>query len=161
MSRHARRALCLALSAHLIGFPLATHAAEAPGALAIVVKDQNTDRPLANAKVTITERETDRVRSLETDAQGRILVEALDPGLYTVNIIRAGFAPVYEPSVRVATRKTSRVEFELGIPLMQGVVVQVLGANEGLRAVRVKVWHLLDARLKTPLLTRDALLERA
>ncbi len=124
MSRHARRALWLALSAHLIGVPLVTHAAEAPGALTIIVKDQTTDRPLPNARVTITERETDTARSLETDAQGRLLVEQLDPGLYTVNITKAGFAPIYEPSVRVITRKNSRVEFELGIPLLEEVVVQ-------------------------------------
>ncbi|MGY1521149.1 TonB-dependent receptor [Luteimonas sp. A482] len=124
MSRHARRALWLALSAHLIGFPLYAHAAEAPGALTIIVKDQYTDRPLSNAKVTITERETASARSLETDAQGRILVEQLDPGLYTVNITKVGFASIYEPSVRVITRKNSRIEFELGIPLLQEVVVQ-------------------------------------
>lgn len=122
--RHARHALWLALSAHLIGFPLYAHAAEAPGALTIIVKDQHTDRPLPNARVTITERETDSVRSLETDAQGRLLVEQLGPGLYTVNITKAGFASIYEPSVRVVTRKNSRVEFELGIPLLQEVVVQ-------------------------------------
>ncbi|WP_407353484.1 TonB-dependent receptor [Luteimonas sp. R10] len=124
MSRHARRALCLALSAQLIGVPLVTHAAEAPGALTIIVRDQTTDRPLPNARVTITERETDAARTLETDAQGRLLVEQLDPGLYTVNITKAGFAPIHEPSVRVITRKNSRVEFELGIPLLEEVVVQ-------------------------------------
>src|SRR5690606_5139168 len=124
MSRHARRVLSLALLAHLIGFPLLTHAAEAPGALTIIVRDQHTDRPLPNAKVTITERETDAARSLETDAQGRILVERLDPGLYTVNIAKAGFASILEPSVRVITRKNSRVEFALGVPLLQEVVVQ-------------------------------------
>ncbi|MGY1410784.1 TonB-dependent receptor [Luteimonas sp. A611] len=114
----------MALSAHLIGFPLYAHAADAPGALTIIVKDQYTDRPLSNAKVTITERETASARSLETDAQGRILVEQLDPGLYTVNITKVGFASIYEPSVRVVTRKNSRIEFELGIPLLQEVVVQ-------------------------------------
>lgn len=124
MERHVRRVLCLALSAPLIGFPLATHAAEAPGALTIVVTDQYTDRPLPNAQVTITKRETDSARSLETDAQGRILVEQLDPGLYSVNITKAGFAPIYEPSVRVITRKNSRIEFELGAPLLQEVVVR-------------------------------------
>ncbi|MDH5822695.1 TonB-dependent receptor [Luteimonas sp. RD2P54] len=124
MSRHARRALCLALSAQLIGVPLVTHAAEAPGALTIIVRDQTTDRPLPNARVTITERETDAARTLETDAQGRLLVEQLDPGLYTVDIAKAGFAPIYEPSVRVITRKNSRVEFELGVPLLEAVVVQ-------------------------------------
>src|SRR5690606_36084035 len=124
MRRHARHALWLALSAHLIGFPLYAHAAEAPGALTIIVKDQHTDRPLPNARVTITERETDSARSLETDAQGRIIVEQLDPGLYTVSITKVGYASINEPSVRVVTRKNSRVEFELGVPLLQEVVVQ-------------------------------------
>ena len=124
MRRHARHALWLALSAHLIGFPLYAHAAEAPGALTIIVKDQHTDRPLPNARVTLTERETDSTRSLETDAQGRLIVEQLDPGLYTVNITKVGFASINEPSVRVVTRKNSRVEFELGVPLLQEVVVQ-------------------------------------
>lgn len=124
MSRHARRALCWALSASLIGVPLATHAAEAPGALTIVVRDQTTDRPVPNARVTLTERATSATRSLDTDAQGRIIVDQLDPGLYTVNITKTGFASVYEPSVRVITRKNLRVEFELGIPLLDEVVVQ-------------------------------------
>ncbi len=124
MGSYARRTLCLAVSAHLMGLPLATHAAEAPGALTIVVTDQYTDRPLPNATVTITERETDSTRSLETDAQGRIVVEQLDPGLYIVNVAKAGFAPLQEPSVRVLTRKNSRFEFELGAPIMEEVLVQ-------------------------------------
>jgi len=114
----------LALSAHLIGFSLSAHAAEAPGALTIIVRDQYTDRPLPSVRVTITERETASARSLETDAYGRIVVEHLDPGLYSVNVTKVGFAPLYEPSVRVITRKNSRVEFELGAPMMEEVVVQ-------------------------------------
>lgn len=124
MGTYARRTLCLAVSAHLMGLPLATHGAEAPGTLTIVVTDQYTDRPLPNATVTITERETDSTRSLETDAQGRIVVEQLDPGLYIVNVAKAGFAPLQEPSVRVLTRKNSRFEFELGAPIMEEVLVQ-------------------------------------
>src|SRR5690606_31483009 len=74
--------------------------------------------------VTLTERDTDATRSLETDAQGRLLVDQLDPGLYTVSIAKPGFASVYEPSVRVVTRKNSRIEFELAVPLLEEVVVQ-------------------------------------
>jgi len=124
MRTHAQRTFWLALSVQVIAFPLVTHAAEAPGALTIVVKDQATDRPLPSATITITKRETGDTRSLETDAQGRIVVEQLDPGLYTVNISKGGFAPIYEPSVRVITRKNSRLDFELGVPLLQAVVVQ-------------------------------------
>lgn len=66
MDGYVRRALCLALSAQLIGFSLSTHAAEAPGALTIIVRDQYTERPLSSVQVTITERETALARSLET-----------------------------------------------------------------------------------------------
>jgi len=52
-SRHLRRATWWTLSVLLIGFPLVTHAAEAPGALTVIVKDQITDRPLPDAQITI------------------------------------------------------------------------------------------------------------
>ena len=124
MDRYVRRALWLALSAHLIGLSLPAHAAEAPGALTIIVRDQYTERPLSNVQVTITERETNLARSVETDAQGRIVVGQLDPGLYSVNVAKVGFAPVFEPSVRVITRKNSRIDLELGTPTLERVVVQ-------------------------------------
>lgn len=114
----------LALSTHLIGFSLPTLAAEAPGALTIIVRDQYTERPLSGVQVTITERETAVARSLETDAQGHIVVEQLDPGLYSVNVNEVGFAPIYEPSVRVITRKNSKIELDLGAPTLEEVVVQ-------------------------------------
>jgi len=124
MKKYFRRALWLALSVHLSGYALSAHAAEAPGALTIVVRDQYTERPLPSVQVTITERETAQVRSLETDAQGRIVVEQLDPGLYAVTVNKVGFAAVYEPSVRVITRKNSRIELDLGAPTLEEVVVQ-------------------------------------
>lgn len=129
-SRRVRQASWLTLWALLIGFPLFTHAAESPGALTILVKDQNTARPLPTAQITITERETRAVRSVETDAQGRIVVEQLDPGLYSVDVAKGGFASSYEPSVRVATRKNTRIEFELGQTVMEEVVVRAREADE-------------------------------
>ena len=81
--------------------------------MTILVKDEITDRPLTNVQITITERETNSARSVETDAQGRIVIEQLDPGLYSVNAAKSGFTPSYEPSVRVITRKTIQIEFEL------------------------------------------------
>ena len=104
-----------------MGFPLPAHAAEAPGGMTILVTDQITARPLANAQVTITERETNSTRSAETDAQGRVTLEQLDPGLYSVNVTHGGFASSYEPSVRVITRKTIQVEFKL---LREPVILQ-------------------------------------
>jgi len=123
MSRQLRQGSRLTLSAFLIGFPLFTHAAEAPGALTFIVKDQNTDRPLSTVQITIEERETNSTRTVETDAQGRIVVEQLDPGLYSVSVAKSGFASSYQPSVRVVTRKNIKIEFELGQQAIEEVAV--------------------------------------
>lgn len=113
MNRQLRQISWLTLWALLIGFPLFSQAAEAPGTLTVVVKEQHTDRPLAGVKITVKERETSSTRTLETDEQGRIVVEQLDPGLYSLNLAKNGFASLYEPSVRVVTRKNIRIAFEL------------------------------------------------
>ncbi|MGV8836411.1 carboxypeptidase regulatory-like domain-containing protein, partial [Cellvibrio sp.] len=132
MSSNLRQIWWLTLSVLLIGFPLfcfslSTHAAEAPGALTVIVKDQNTDRPLSNVQIRITKRETNSTRSVETDAQGRIVVEQLDPGLYSVNLAKSGFTSSYEPSVRVITRKNIKLEFELREQVIEIEEMLVLG----------------------------------
>ena len=81
--------------------------------MTILVKDQITDRPLQEVQITITERETNSALSVKTDAQGRIVIEQLDPGLYSVNAAKSGFASSFEPSVRVITRKNIQIAFEL------------------------------------------------
>jgi hypothetical protein len=129
MSRQFRQVSRLTLSALLIGLPHFTHAAEAPGALTVIVKDQITDRPLSSVQITIKERETNVTRSVETDARGRIVIEQLDPGLYSVNVAKSGFASSYEPSVRVVTRKNMKIEFELGEQAIEEVVVRARQAD--------------------------------
>ncbi|WP_438864242.1 TonB-dependent receptor [Neptunicella sp.] len=113
MNRKVRQVSWLALWALLVGFPLLAHAAESPGALTFIVKDQNTERPLSNVQITLKERETSSTQTIETNEQGRIVVEQLDPGLYSVSLTKIGFASLYEPSIRVVTRKNIKIEFEL------------------------------------------------
>ncbi|MDQ8200674.1 TonB-dependent receptor [Pelagicoccus enzymogenes] len=134
MSKISRQALRLTLSTLLVGFSMVAQAAEAPGGMTIVVREQITERPLANARITITERESNSAQSLTSDAQGRIVIEALDPGLYAVNVAKDGFVSSYEPSVRVITRKNVLIEFELLEALgkaveLEGVVVRARQAD--------------------------------
>jgi len=129
MGRQLRQVSWLALSVHLIGLPLVTHAAEAPGALTFIVKDQNTDRPLSTVQITLEERETNSKRSVETDAQGRIVVDQLDPGLYSVRVAKGGFNSLYEPSIRVVTRKNVKIELELGEQAFEEVEVRAQQAE--------------------------------
>jgi hypothetical protein len=113
MSRQFRQVSWLTLWAILIGFPFSTFSAEAPGALTVVVKDQNTDRPLSGVQIVLKERESASEQIIQTDELGRVVVEQLDAGLYSVNLAKSGFVSSYEPSVRVITRKNVRVEFKL------------------------------------------------
>jgi 5-hydroxyisourate hydrolase-like protein (transthyretin family) len=113
MNRQLKHLCWITLWGGLIGLPVFTHAAEAPGALTFIVKDQNTDRPLSKVQITLKQRESSAAQTLETDEQGRILVESLEPGLYSVDVAKSGFASLNAPSVRVVTRKTIKIEFEL------------------------------------------------
>lgn len=123
MTRQLIQACWLILSTLLIGFPQHTHAAEEPGALTFIVKDQITERPLSTVQILIKERESGSKRSVETNSQGRIVIEQLDPGLYSVQVEKNGFAPLHEPSVRVVTRKDTKIEFELREQAMEEVLV--------------------------------------
>lgn len=124
LSRHLKQGWWLTLLALLAAFSHIAHAAEAPGALTILVTDLITDRPLTSAKIVITKRENNATQSIETDAQGRSEVEQLDPGLYSVSVVKDGYAASYEPSVRVITRKNVQIDFELQGQVVQEVVVQ-------------------------------------
>lgn len=113
MHRILKKISWLTLWALLLSVAPFSHAAEAPGALTVVVKDQQSARPLARVQITLKARETAAVQTLQTDEQGRIVVAQLEPGLYAVTANKNGFASSYEPSVRVVTRKNIQVEFKL------------------------------------------------
>ncbi|MBE0377617.1 TonB-dependent receptor [Pseudoalteromonas prydzensis] len=129
MNGQLRRLLWLTLWVLLIGLPLFSHAAEAPGALTFIVKDHATDRPLANVQITIKKRETAFTQTLATDQQGRITAAQLDSGLYSVNVAKSGFASLYESSVRVVTRKNIKLEFELREQTIEVVEVRAQQAD--------------------------------
>ncbi|WP_428636342.1 TonB-dependent receptor [Shewanella sp.] len=113
----------------VFSFPLLTNAAEAPGSLTIVVKDQITARPLSRVQITLNKRETDFSQTIETDELGRIVVEQLYPGLYTMNVEKIGFTSLYEPSIRVVTRKNIKIELELREQAIEVIEVRAQQAD--------------------------------
>ena len=113
----------LTLSLLLMGLPVCIQAAEAPGVLTLIVRDRTTERPLSDVQITIKERETVSTQTVETDAQCRAVIEQLAPGLYSVSLVKDGFASSYEPSLRVVTRKNIKVEFELTKQTVEEVLV--------------------------------------
>src|SRR5690606_19100298 len=75
--------------------------------------DMISSRPLGGGQITIRERETGSTLSLASDAQGRVTVEQLNPALYSVSAAGSGIITSSEPAVRVVTRKTLQLAFEL------------------------------------------------
>jgi 5-hydroxyisourate hydrolase-like protein (transthyretin family) len=65
----------VALSVLLFGLPFVADAAEAPGGMTVLVKDQTTGRPVPNAQITVTKRETGSSQAAETDERGRVVIE--------------------------------------------------------------------------------------
>ncbi|MDG1732504.1 MAG: TonB-dependent receptor [Thalassotalea sp.] len=130
MSRQEKRISWLGLLYLLISFPFFANAAEAPGALTIIVKDQKSERPLSNVEVTLKQRENNDTQTIETDEQGRIVIAQLQPGLYALNIKKIGFTPLYEPSVRVVTRKNIKIEFELSEQDIEVIEVRARQADK-------------------------------
>ncbi|WP_286235157.1 carboxypeptidase-like regulatory domain-containing protein [Thalassotalea sediminis] len=120
----------LALWGVVFSLPLFSYAAEAPGALTIIVTSQKTARPLSNVQVTLKERETASIQTLTTDKQGRIVVDLLDPGLYALTLNKNGFVSLYEPSIRVVTRKNMKVEFELNEQNIEVIEVRAQQAEK-------------------------------
>lgn len=129
MSKPFRQVSWLVLWGLLTALPCFSYGAVAPGALTIIVKEQITTRPLSGANVTIRERETGATQIAETNDQGRVIIEKLDPGLYSLNIAKNGFASLYEPSVRVITRKNIKAEFELSEQTFEIVEVRAQQAD--------------------------------
>lgn len=129
MNRHGGRLSLLLLSTSVI-IGLANPAqAEEPGALTLVVKDQISDRPIRDAQITLTPREGNARRSVATDAEGRVVVTGLEPGLYAVEVVKSGFTSSQEPSIRVVTRRNIRIDFELEDSDIEEIVVRARRAD--------------------------------
>ncbi|WP_016954920.1 TonB-dependent receptor [Catenovulum agarivorans] len=124
MNSNLKHLLWLALSAYIVSLPFFANAAEAPGTLTLIVKDQNTDRPLSNVQIILKQRQNASTQTLVTDNQGKIIVEQLAPGLYSVNASKSGFSSLFEPSIRVITRKHIKIELELKENPIEVVVVR-------------------------------------
>ncbi len=119
-----RRLSWFTLWALVMGLSFSIQAAESSGALTISVKDQITNRPLSSVQITIEERDTSAQQTVATDEQGRVVIDSLNPGLYSISINKIGFASLYQPSVRVISRKNIKLEFELREAKIERLVVR-------------------------------------
>ena len=69
-------------------------------------------RPVADAQIGVTDRETNRVRGTRTSANGDYAVAGLAPGVYSVRVLRVGFAPLTQ-EIRLLVGQRATLNFEL------------------------------------------------
>lgn len=72
-----------------------------------------SDAPIARATVTVRNNETGLTRTASTDDAGRFNFPQLLPGVYTVTVSAAGFAPQVNPSVVTGLGQKQTADFTL------------------------------------------------
>lgn len=70
---------------------------------------------LPGATVTVTNRDTNVVRTVATDATGRYIVPALPPGTYTITVALDRFSTTTRENVVLALGQTLPVDFTLAV----------------------------------------------
>ena len=105
------RAAC-ALTLLIFCLCLSTFGQAVTGTLVGSVTDSSS-ATVANAKVTITEKNTGATRSVETNASGNYTLTDLTPGTYTVSTELQGFKKDIRDNIAVDVNKTTRVDATL------------------------------------------------
>jgi outer membrane receptor protein involved in Fe transport len=109
-----RAAFALALAALCLAFGAGPAAAQSTtnGAIGGLIKDPN-GAVVANATVTVRNKETNREGTATTDDEGRFRVAQLEPGNYTVAVNASGFGAYTKDPVVVEVGRVTTVDVDL------------------------------------------------
>jgi len=98
----------------------------------------------------------ERVRTVTTDAQGRYLIEALPPGIYTVTFTIVGFRTVIREGIQLSTGFTATVNAEMQIGAVEETVT-VSGVTPIVDVQNVRTQNVLQRELLDALPTNKSL----
>lgn len=95
-----------------------------PGKIRLTILDNSTQRPVANASITLIPR-SGPSQEVTTDKQGLVRINQLQPGLYTLVINHPLYQSLRLPRVRVVDNKTTSLQ-----PKLAFVETQIEGMEE-------------------------------
>src|SRR5215467_12337105 len=101
------------LFAFILGITPTSVAAQAVNATVLGTVSDATGAPVANAKVTLTETNTNISRSTQTNESGNYVMPDLPPGTYRVTAELPGFKKASKAGVDVVVNTTSRIDLDL------------------------------------------------
>lgn len=108
----------LSIGLFLVALPLSSRPVFAQGETTSAIVGQVSDASGAavpNARVTVTNRETELRRTASADDSGRFNFPQLKPGLYSVKVEAEGFEPQQNDAVTSALGQKQTVDFTLRI----------------------------------------------
>ena len=115
MSFVNRKLLGLVVLLAMLGLPLSSAMAQTTyGAVRGLAKDPQ-GAVIADATVTLTNQGTKVARTATTTTSGEYNFTAVDPGVYSVSVVMAGFKKVENKDITVETGATATVDFSLTI----------------------------------------------
>src|SRR6266851_7242511 len=118
-----------ALLAIALCLPLGVAFAQTAGSITGEVKDQS-GASAPNSAVTVTNSETNVMRSTTTNAAGIYSFPDLTPGIYQVKVTATGFTTVVKTNIELQVQQMARVDFSLS--LGQSVQTIEVSATGGL-----------------------------
>jgi outer membrane receptor protein involved in Fe transport len=121
------------------------HAQSSKGILAGTVRD-TTGAVVAKATVTVTGEETGETRALETTPQGAYRVEAINPGLYEIQVEMAGFAKTDVKDIRVEPSLVTTYDATLSVGGVTGPTVEVEAITNGINTDNGQLSGTVDSK---------------
>lgn len=97
----------------LVGVTSAPAGAQAVNATVLGTVQDASGAPVANAKVTLTETNTNITRTTQTNESGNYVVPDLPPGTYRITAEVTGFKKASKAGVDVLVNTTSRIDLDL------------------------------------------------
>jgi hypothetical protein len=88
-----RRSLGIAIASAVTLVTLLAEPARAQTTVTLTGRVTSQGRPVADAQIGVTDRETNQVRGTRTSSDGDYAIVGLPPGSYVVRVQRVGFAP--------------------------------------------------------------------
>jgi len=141
-----RKAFFLALVAILALMPVAlARAAQVTTATLSGIITDDTGGALPGATVTIRALETDAVRVLTTDPEGRYRAVALEPGSYDVSVELQGFQTTRLPGIKLSIGRNLTLNVTVGVGRVEDVVT-VSGEASVIDTTRSSVSAVVDAQ---------------
>src|ERR687888_325782 len=114
MPKIASHGLCLFLGLVVLAALTARTPAQTQGEITGVITD-SSGAVVPDAAVTVTNVATGAVRRVVSNEAGVYNFPALQPGVYTVRVEKAGFKAVTHPEVRLEIQQVARLDFTLEV----------------------------------------------